>query len=105
MWKFADDTTPGERSLQEDVNHISSWSHNNLFQLNLTKCKELVVCFKKTPPSHGAIKIDGLQFGSVSSGKVLGVMISNHLKWNDHLLSRTSIVSFESAKESQHKSK
>ena len=48
MWEFADDTTvsevvsnSGESSLQEAVNHISSWSHNNLFQLNPTKCKEL----------------------------------------------------------------
>ena len=60
MWKFADDTTvsevvpiSGECSLQEAVNQISSWSHNNLFQINLTKCKELVVCLKKTPPSYG----------------------------------------------------
>ena len=73
-WKFADDTAvsevvsnSGESSLQEAVNHISSWSHNNLFQLNLTKCKELVVCFRKTPPSQGSIKIDGMQFERVSS--------------------------------------
>ena len=84
MWKFADDTTilevvptSGESSVQEPVKHISSWSHNNLFQLNPTKCKELVVCFKKTPPSYGPIKIDGVQFERVSSAKVLGVMI----KW------------------------
>ena len=31
------------------------------------------------------IKIDGLQFERVSSAKVLGVMISNYLKWNDHV--------------------
>ena len=57
MWKFADDTTvsevvpsSGESSLQEAVNHISSWSHSNHFQLNPTKCKELIVCFQKIPP-------------------------------------------------------
>ena len=44
MWKFADDTAvsevvpiSGESSLQEVVNHISSWSHDSLFQLNPTK--------------------------------------------------------------------
>ena len=91
MWKFADDKnvsevapTSGESSLQEAVNHIPSWSHNNLFQLNPTKCEELVVCFKTTPPSHGLIKIDGMQFERVSSAKVLGVTISNNLKWNNH---------------------
>ena len=69
MRKFADDTTVSEvvsisggSSLKEAVNHISSWSHNNLFQLNPTKCKELFVCFKETPPSQGPIKIDGAHF-------------------------------------------
>ena len=97
MWKFADDSTvsevvpsSGESSLQEVVNHISSWSHNNLFQLNPTKCKELVVCFQKTPPSYGPIKIDGVQFQKVSSAKVLGVTISNDLEWNDHVETITS---------------
>ena len=97
MWKFANDTTvsevvpnSGESSLQEAVNHISSWSHSNLFQLNPTKCKELVVCFKKTPPSQGPIKIYGVQFERVSSANVLGVTISNDLKWNDHVDTITS---------------
>ena len=97
MWKFADDTIvsevvpiSGENCLQEAVNQISSWSHNNLFQLNPTKCKQLVVCFKKTPPSYGPIKIDGVQFERVSSAKVLGVTISNDFKWNDHVDTITS---------------
>ena len=55
-----------------------------------TKCKELVVCLKKTPLSHGPIKIYGVQFERVSSAKVLGVKISNDLKWNDHVDTITS---------------
>ena len=97
MWQFADDTTvsevvsnSGESSLQEAVNHISSWSHNNLFQLDPAKCKESVVCFKKTEPSHCPIKIDGVQFERVSSAKVLGATISNDLKWHDHVDTITS---------------
>ena len=76
MWKFACDTTVSEvvsisggSSLQEAVNHTSSCSHNNLLQLKTTKCKELVVCFKKAAPS----KIDGVQFERVSSTKVPGI--------------------------------
>ena len=92
MWKFADDTTvsevvpsSGESSLQEAVNHISSWSHSNHFQLNPTKCKELIVSFQKIPPPYSPITIDGVQFQRVSSAKVLGVTISNDPKWNDHV--------------------
>ena len=97
MWKFADDTTvsvvvpsSGESSLQEAVNHISSGSHSNHFQLNPTKCKELIVCFQKIPPPYSPITIDGVQFQRVSSAKVLGVTISNDLKWNDHVDTITS---------------
>ena len=97
MLKFTDDSTvskvvpiSGESSLQEAVNSIFSWSHSYLFQLNPTKCKELVVCFKKTSPSHGLIKRDGVGLERVSSAKVLGDTISNDLKWNDHVDTITS---------------
>ena len=73
-----------------EINHISSWSHSNLFQLNPTKCKELIVCFQKSPPPYSPITIDGVQFQRVSSAKVLGVTISNVLKWNDHVDTITS---------------
>ena len=58
MWKFADDTTisnvfsnPDACSLQECVQHVAEWSKTNLFQLNPTKCKEMVICFKKHFPA------------------------------------------------------
>ena len=62
----------------------------SLFQLNPTKCKELVVCFKKTPSSCDPIKIDSMRFEKVSSAKVLGVTISNDSKWNDYVDTITS---------------
>ena len=67
-------------------------SRQSHFQLvsQPTKCKELVVCFKKTPPSYGPIKIYGVQFERVSSAEVLGVTISIDLKWNDHVDTITS---------------
>ena len=48
-----------------------------------------MVYFRKTPPSYGPIKTDGVQFERVSA-KVLGVTISNDLKWNDHVVTITS---------------
>ena len=66
MWKFADDTTisevvpkSGESVLQEDVNRISKWSRENLFQLNSIKCKELVTSFTRTPPTHNPVSVNG----------------------------------------------
>ena len=63
MWKYVDDTTLSEKVLkgqqsraQEAVDHVSNWSAENLFQLNLEKTKELTITFCRSPehfkPSH-----------------------------------------------------
>ena len=92
MWKFADDTTVSEivppskqSALQQAVDFISSWSQENRLQLNPSKCKELQSCFKRSPPTHSPVELDGLAFESVNSAKVLGVTIRDDFKWNDHI--------------------
>ena len=100
MWKFADDTTiseivpPSKQShLQQAVDNLNDWSRENLFQLNPIKCKEITTCFKRSPPSHAPVEVDGLKFESVTSAKVLGVTIRNDFKWNDHIEIITSKAS------------
>ena len=97
MWKFADDTTVSEivppskqSALQQAVDFISSWSQENRLQLNPSKCKELQSCFKRSPPTHSPVELDGLAFESVNSAKVLGVTIRDDFKWNDHIFNVTS---------------
>lgn len=92
MWKFADDTTisevvlkSGESVLQEDVNRISKWSTENLFQLNSIKCKELVTSFARTPPTLNPVSVSGQSLERVVTAKLLGVTIRNDLKWNNHV--------------------
>ena len=82
MWKFADDITISEvippsqqSSLQYAVDHIANWFQENRLQLNPTKCKEVQTCFKRSPPTHTPVGLDGFQFGRVNSAKVLGVTI------------------------------
>ena len=96
MWKFADDTTVSEivppskqSALQQAVDFISSWSQENRLQLNPSKCKELQSCFKRSPPTHSPVELDGLAFESVNSAKVLGVTIRDDFKWNDHIFNVT----------------
>jgi len=91
-WKFADDTTISEivpsskqSHLQDAVDYINNWSQENGLQLNPTKCKEVVTCFKGSPPCHRQVELDGEEFERVSTVKVLGITISNDLKWNDHV--------------------
>ena len=91
-WKFADDTTiwkivlsSKKSHLQDAVDYINIWLQENCFQLNPTKCKELVTCFKGSPPSHPQVELNRAAFERVSTAKVLSVTTSNGLKWNDHV--------------------
>ena len=97
MWKFADDTTVSEvvpasklSTLQQAADYIYDWSQENHLQLNPSKCKEIRTCFKRTPPSFPGVSIEGVEFETVSSAKVLGVTISSDLKWSAHIDSITT---------------
>ena len=53
------------------------------------------ICFLKDPIEFPHLKIDNQQLELVTSYKVLGLVIQNNLKWNNHI---ESIV----AKASKH---
>ena len=72
-------------SLQHAVEEIAAWSQENRLQLNPTKFKELQTCFKRSPPSHPPVNLNGVQFDRVSSAKVLGITIRDDFKWKDHV--------------------
>ena len=91
-WKFADETTVSEvllaaeqSHLQEAVDYINDWSRENPLQLNPTKCKELLSCFKKTPPSCDKVRLTGVEFEGVPTAKVLGVTIRSDFIPNYHI--------------------
>ena len=77
-------------TLQQAADYIYDWSQENHLQLNPTKCKEICTCFKHTPPSFPGVSIEGVEFETVSSAKVLGVTISSDLKWSAHIDSITT---------------
>lgn len=65
----------------------------NRFQLNESKCKELRISFSKTPPDLDAVMINDKPIEVVTSVKLLGLNITNDLKWNTHLSEITRKVS------------
>ena len=92
LWKFADDSTVSEiipkhesSTLQEQVHQISLSSDENKFQLNSIKCKELRVDFSRQQRKDNAIAVNGHAFEVVKSVKILGVILRQDLKWNDHV--------------------
>ena len=92
-WKYMDDTTVAEivprgevGNAQRAVSMVADWSLTNNMQLNADKCKELIIDFKKNTHDFSSLVIEGNKLLVVSSAKILGVTISDNLKWNDHVL-------------------
>jgi hypothetical protein len=57
----------------------------NQFKLNETKCKELRIGFCKPRAMFDPIIVNGEILEVVDSAKILGLSISNNLKWNNHI--------------------
>ena len=81
MWKFADDITVSEivnkseqSALQVDIDRISTWSRNNLFQLNPIECKDMILSFTRPPAVYQPISINDQTLERLMSIKSLGVI-------------------------------
>ena len=92
IWKYVDDTTlaecvekKGTSSMQSGVEEFVTKSRADGFQLNESKCKELRISFTKSENPLEPITINNTNTEVVPSAKLLGVMISNDLKWNAHV--------------------
>ena len=92
LWKFVDDTTLSETifrhqisAIQDHVDDFTKQSHANNFVLNEEKCKEMRISFRKTDPSFDPVVINDKSIELVESVKILGLNISNDLKWKIHI--------------------
>ena len=91
-WKYIDDTTISEvmpecstTNIHDAVDNIQTWSTTDRLQLNVAKYKELVISFSKPVNNFPSLNIDSVQLKVVMNARVLGLTISNNLKWNDHM--------------------
>ncbi len=97
VWKFVDDTSLSEKIRYGDVSHIQSsvdeiqlWTGCNNAKLNEEKCKELRIDFtRKTSVvnSFTPNSINNRNIDIVDHPNILGMIISNDLKWNKHVAS------------------
>ena len=92
IWKFADDTTISEvilrnmeSRLEDTIDQVGNWSNENKFQLNPIKCKELRIDFTRRPITDDRVVLNGERFELVKSAKLLGMTITEDLKWNSHI--------------------
>ena len=85
--KFVDDTTITEilAASQPSLMHLYfqqlvDWTLTNSMQINENKTKEMVIT-----TSHAVSIPPFPSIGRVSSFKILGVIVSNNLKWTEHV--------------------
>ena len=92
LWKHVDDvsiseclTKNGGASIQSKLDTVSSWSSMNL---NAKNCKELQVFFffLRRPRSYPLYELMVKYWKQFSrSYEVLGLVIQDNLKWNEHI--------------------
>ena len=92
LWKYVDDMTITEpiakkqaSRIQASVNGLVTKLNENKLQLNERKCKEMRISFAKTAAEFNPIIINEKAIEVVTSVKLLGLNISNDLKWNCHI--------------------
>ena len=91
-WKYVDDTTLSETVivneesvLQCTLDGKNLWCEENDMVLNTRKCKEILICFWKKKPNFQQLTVNNYPVEHVNSAKLLGVMLSSDLKWNEHV--------------------
>ena len=75
--------------MQVAVNAVQQWYTINKLQLNVDKCKELLIDFKKVKHHFDAVTANSQELERVDSVKLFGVTITNTLQWNCHVLDVT----------------
>ena len=91
-WKYVDDTTmsefvnKGEMSyIQHEVDEFTTQAQAHKLQFNEGKCKELRIAFSFNPTQFDSILINNNPVDVVDYAKILGLTVSNNLKWNKHV--------------------
>lgn len=92
LWKYVDDTTISETTHKSDCSQIQTTVNNlfqaaqaHRFQLNEANCKELQICFARSKRSFPPVAINSKNIEVVKSAKLLGLFLSDDLKWNAHV--------------------
>ena len=80
-WKYIDNTTVfevlprnGRSSLQDAVDNVQNWSDVNRLQLNVSKCKELLIYFGKTTDPFSRVSINSGQLDLVEYKVIFAVV-------------------------------
>ncbi len=92
LLKFKDDTTligliqdGDESAYRQDVKELAVWCSLNNLELNTLKTVEMIVDFRRKPPSLSPLTIMNSTVTAVESFRFLGTTISQDLKWDNEM--------------------
>ena len=74
-----------ESRIQTTVNDLLTQISELKFQLNEQKCKELRIGFGEPSATFDPVIVNDTPLEVVPCAKILGLTVSNNLKWNDHI--------------------
>jgi len=93
LHKFVDDCTLSEiiskheiSTMQHEMDSLAKWSESNHMNINIKKTKEMLLgSIANNPPP--AVQLANSSIDRIHSYKLLGLLVSDTLKWNDHVSS------------------
>ncbi len=74
-------TSADESKMQDSVQEAIDWFSHNDMQINPIKTTEMVISFQKHKPLIPSVNIDGQNIDRVKQMKLLGLTISDDLRW------------------------
>jgi len=78
-----------QQSLQDDINKIADWIFDNKMVLNASKMKSLLIngerLEKKAPDTNFKLSCNNNDIEQITSHKLLGVKLDNHLSFTEHI--------------------
>jgi hypothetical protein len=90
--KYVDDLTLIENTfvnkcstIQKDMDSFGDWAVQNNMRLNPSKCMSMEINFSKNPTTAPPLKLCGQDLQCTNVVNILGVKISNNLKWDIHV--------------------
>ena len=70
------------------VNQIEQWSANNFLSFNTSKCKYMIVSWKRNPSlPESQLQLSGSLLERVERYKYLGILITSDLSWSPQVVS------------------
>ena len=62
-----------------------NWSQQNKFELNPLKRKEIMFNFNCEQPDYWPILVNGTIIDRMKKAEIIGLVITDDLKWNEHV--------------------